>query len=222
MNEEDTNEEQVEELDRISEHGYEAPMRYPEIHFTQLAVALSAINVVIFVLMGKKIDTGGAEYLISRGALVGSLVLDGEYWRLLTYMFLHASIDHVINNVLILALIGSVLEGVVGKIRFLIIYISGGVLAGAATVVINMQQGHDNVCVGASGAVFALVGSVAYIIIVNKGKLEGIGKMQIIVFAALSLYGGFVNPGVDNYAHIGGLVAGILTGILLYRRRNQA
>ena len=74
------------------------------------------------------------------------------------------------------------------------------------------------VSAGASGAVFGVVGGLFYAVLVNRGRLEDLSTRQLVVMIVLSLYLGFTESGVDNIAHIGGLILGILAGILLYRK----
>lgn len=175
-------------------------------------------NIIVFILTEKGIRESGSVYLLDHGALFGRLVIDGEYYRLITCMFLHGGIDHIVNNMLILLFIGDNLERSIGKVKYLIIYFISGILAGVASISYNMAKGVNVVSVGASGAIFGVIGALAYIVAINKGRLEDINKRQMLLFVALSLYGGFINRGVDNAAHIGGLIAGVLIAVLLYRK----
>lgn len=85
----------------------------------------------------------------------------------------------------------------------------------------NIWQNNMVVSAGASGAVFGIIGCMAWIVIRHRGRVAGLSAKQMLIFAALSLYGGFANAGTDNVAHIGGLLAGFLVGMLLYRTPND-
>lgn len=182
-----------------------------------VTLIIIAINAAIFLYMDL---FGDYNKIISKGCIFWPYIkFENEYYRLLTYQFLHANISHVANNMLILAIMGSTLERHVGKIKYLLIYFLSGIVAGIASMSYNMEKGLLSNSIGASGAVFGVIGAIALIVIVNKGRLETIGTRQIIIFIALSLYGGFTSQGVDNAAHVGGLLAGFFIAMLVYRKK---
>lgn len=182
--------------------------------------ALVLVNVLIFVLCEIFGSTQDTVFLLEHGALSFPEVLSGhEYYRLFTYMFLHGGIEHLLNNMLILWFLGDNLEKQLGHIKYLVLYFTSGILAGLASMGYNSNIDRYVVCVGASGAIFGVVGALALIVLVNRGRVENLTTRQMLLFIALSLYGGFTSQGVDNAAHIGGLLAGIVLGLLLYRRK---
>jgi rhomboid protease GluP len=122
---------------------------------------------------------------------------------------------------IVLLFLGDNLERAAGKWRFLAMYFGSGILAGIASMSYNMLNNIHAVSVGASGAIFGVVGAMAYIVMINKGRLENISTRQLIVFVIFSLYGGLTSQGVDNAAHIGGLVAGVFLALLLYRKQKK-
>lgn len=185
--------------------------------------AVVAVNIVVFLFMEFWGNTDSNRFLVGHGALYWPYVIErGQYYRLITYMFLHSGLDHILNNMIVLMFIGDNLERAAGKMKYLAIYFGSGILAGVTSILWNMYKGYKVVCVGASGAIFGVVGAVAYIVAVNKGRLEDISSRQIILFVAFSLYGGLTSQGVDNAAHIGGLVSGALLAALLYRKKKPA
>ncbi|MDF2803962.1 MAG: Rhomboid family protein [Anaerocolumna sp.] len=191
-------------------------------YFTKINTIIVLLNVIIFFISDGLLFGGNADKITSMGALYWPAVFyEKEYYRLFTYMFLHGGISHLVNNMIILLFIGDNLERAVGKIKYMVIYFGAGILAGAASIGYNMLKNISVVSVGASGAIFGVVGALAYIVIINKGRLENISTRQIILFVFLSLYGGFTSQGVDNTAHVAGLIAGVLFGIVLYRRRKK-
>lgn len=157
-----------------------------------------------------------AQFLLEHGALYGPAIREGEWYRLITHLFLHGDIWHLGNNILLLFCLGNALEHYIGKISYVTIYFLGGILAGLGSIVYNTGS---TVSVGASGAVFSVVGAMAWLVVRNQGRLEGFTGPRMILFLLLSIYAGFVDQGVDNAAHIAGLIAGFLLAILIYRKR---
>lgn len=194
----------------------------PAMYISKVNTIIIVLNVMIFFVSDGLLFGSRVNRITNFGALYWPSVFhNNEYYRLLTYMFLHGGISHLANNMIILLFIGDNLERAVGKVKYLIIYFASGVLAGMASIGYNMLKNTMVISVGASGAIFGVVGALAYIVIVNKGRLEDISTRQIVFFVVLSLYGGFTSQGVDNTAHVGGLIAGALLGLLLYRRRKK-
>ena len=174
------------------------------------------LNLLIFFVLQ---ITGYQEKAVDAGSLFWlAIEVNHEYYRLFTSMFLHGSIEHVLYNMLTLAVIGNTLEKVVGKWKYLLIYLCSGLVAGFTSMSYNMEKENIIRSIGASGAIFGVVGAVLFIVLINKGRIENLGKRQIILFAALSLYGGFTSTGVDNIAHIGGLISGFVFAVILYRK----
>lgn len=196
---------------KLKKHRYISPVN----------TLMIAVNVIVFFLTVRNMYSN--RYLVEHGALYWPYVIgEGEYYRLFTYMFLHSGYSHIVNNMLVLLFIGDNLERAAGKIRYLIIYLGSGVMAGVVSMLWNIYLQQPVVCIGASGAIFGVVGAVALIVIVNKGRLEDISARQIVLFVILSLYGGLTSQGVDNAAHIGGLVTGAVLAAVLYRRKKKA
>ena len=188
-------------------------------------LVLVGITVLAFFVMQfwEKSITEGTFYghttafLLEHGALHGPSILQGEWYRLLTHMFLHGDIGHLGNNMLILFCLGNALEHYVGRISYVSVYFLSGILAGLGSVVYNTT---GTVSVGASGAVFGVVGAMAWLVVQSRGRLEGFTGRRMIVFILLSVYTGFVEQGVDNAAHVAGLISGFLLAILLCRKRS--
>lgn len=187
-----------------------------------ITVILVVLNVIVFVTLELLVPQTMSVWLHEAGALYWPAVVEGgQYHRLLTALFLHADSTHLVNNMLILFLIGSRLEKVVGKLRFLVVYFLSGILAGVVSMGYNMHQERLVMAVGASGAVFGLVGALVWVVIAHRGRVQDLTVRQMMLFTALSLYGGFADRQTDNAAHLGGLIVGFLIMLLLYRRRRQ-
>ena len=122
---------------------------------------------------------------------------------------------------LLLIFLGDTLERSVGKIRYLLIYVIGGLGGNLLSMWYDMKTGDFAVSAGASGAVFAVIGALVFIIARNKGKLEDLTGKRLGLMAALTLFQGFSSAGIDNSAHVGGLITGVLLAILLYRKKKR-
>lgn len=184
---------------------------------------LIAINIIVFllaeILSG---STMSSRVLVTWGGADVGLVRAGEFWRLFTAMFVHAGIRHLLNNMLLLYVLGQHLEYLIGSVRFALLYLACGLIANIASYEIYLMGNRDVVSVGASGAIFAAMGALIFIVIRNKGRVHGLTLQQMLIMAAFSLYFGFVSPEVANSAHVAGLISGFLSGILLYRKPREA
>lgn len=177
-----------------------------------LAMFLLAINAGVFVL---EIAFGGSRdpaVLVRMGAMVPILVADGQYWRLLASMFLHVGVLHLMFNAFGLYIFGSLIESALGRIRFVAIYFLAGVFASAASFALGSPL---RVAAGASGAIFGLLGAwLAY----NWRRREtGLAQANIkgaLMLVGLNLLLGFSVPGIDNTAHIAGLLGGAFAGLV--------
>ncbi len=167
-----------------------------------LTYTLISICVGVAVLNGFSTDL---MLMTIFGAKVNDLIADGEYWRLVTSVFLHFGALHLAFNMLFLYNMGPVLESIFGRWRYLVIYLTAGVMGSVASFAFS-----NSISVGASGALFGLMGSLLYFWLSNPELGKRIGK-DIIILLAFNIIFGLVNKSVDNWAHFGGLVGGFLT-----------
>lgn len=152
-----------------------------------------------------------ATVLVKYGAKENDLIQQGQYWRFVIPIFLHANALHVGLNMLNFFVLGIFLERLVGHLRFLLIYIVTGVISIIASYIFSPQE----VSVGASGAIFGLVGAYSIFVLVHRNAFPRGGipaLLWLVVIIAINLGLGFAISNVDNYAHIGGLVSGFLLG----------
>ena len=138
-------------------------------------------------------------------ANTGTLWQSGEVWRLLTSMFLHGGWLHLLCNCVTLYVFASLMERAEGKKRFLALYFLSG-LAGNLLSSLLLGSGY---AVGASGAIFGLVGAFLVFIHRAKGEIQGWNYPTVLLFLGVNLVMGFVTPQVDVWAHVGGLAAGV-------------
>ena len=180
-------------------------------------VALIVINVAVFFILTMFGDTEDAVFMLQHGAMYEPYIIEGhEYYRIFTALFLHFGITHLLNNMVLLGALGWNLELEIGKVRFVIIYFASGIIGNIVSLFYDLTLEQPAVSAGASGAIFGLMGALLYVVIANRGRLSGRGMLVMVI---LSLYFGLTSTGVDNLAHIGGLVSGFLLAVLLYRRK---
>lgn len=185
-------------------------------------ILLIILNVLVFLVSESSGSSQDVMHMLDLGAAYTPLITEnGEVYRLFTSMFLHFGISHLMNNMLVLFVLGSRLERAVGKLRFLAVYLFGGTAANIISMFLELKTGEYSVSAGASGAVFAVMGAMIYIVLRNRGRLEDLTVRQILIMAAFSLYFGFTSTGVDNTAHVGGLLAGLVLAALLYHPRRR-
>lgn len=182
---------------------------------------LVLINVAVFFLVELSGSSEDAGHMLACGASYAPYILDrGEYWRLFTCMFLHFGMTHLAMNMLSLFVLGGRVERTIGKMRFLLVYLLGGIGGNLLSFWLDMHRRTADVSAGASGAVFAITGALVYIVIRLKGHVEDLSWRQVLIMAALSLYLGFAGTGVDNAAHIGGFIGGSVFTALFWHPGN--
>lgn len=187
-------------------------------YITPVNITLAVINVAVFFIMSILERAFGNQYLYQYGAMFPPAVLGGQWYRLITSSFIHFDIAHLFNNMLLFITLGSYLERAFGKIRYIIFFFSAAVLSSLVSMFHMIYSKDLAFSAGASGIVFGMIGALLYMVIRNKGRFQNLTIRRFMIMILLSLYFGFVTAGVDNAAHVGGLCAGFLLGILLYRK----
>ena len=185
----------------------------------QKAAATATLIVVnisiffIFAILGKAEDV---LFMREYGAMYEPYVMEGhEYYRLLTSIFLHFGIEHLLSNMVMLGALGMNLEPEIGKLRFLLVYFVSGIGGNICSLLLNISFGEVVISAGASGAVFGLTGALLCAVLRNKGRIGRLHKKGVLVLVILSIFLGLSEPGVDNAAHIGGLICGFVLEALL-------
>ena len=188
---------------------YESIFRPKKIVVTNILIALNVIAFfAVFALSGANLNVLN---LLRYGALNSVLVQNGEFWRLITAGFLHGGIFHLIFNMYALYIIGTQIENFAGKWKFLAIYFCSMLTASLMSCVIN----PNSVSVGASGAIFGLLGALVYFGYHYRLYLGSVLRNQIIPLILFNLLLGFMVSGIDNAAHLGGLIGGLLISMAL-------
>lgn len=180
--------------------------------------ALIVVNVVVFFILSFIGMTEDSMFMLEHGAMYQPYIVEGhEYYRIFTSLFLHFGISHLLNNMVMLGALGWNLEMETGKLRFLIIYFISGLGGNLLSLYMNTKTDELVVSAGASGAIFGLMGAMVCVVLKNHGRAGRITNRGILFMVALSLYFGITSSGVDNAAHIGGLICGFITAALIYR-----
>ncbi len=183
-----------------------------------LATGAHTFHDIIIVTMNNAISIQDKDndalsnVLIAFGAKENELINQGQYWRFVTPIFLHANLLHVGLNMLNLVVLGVFLERLVGHTRFLLIYFVTGTISIIASYYFMPQE----VSVGASGAIYGLVGAYSVFVFIHRRAFRngGISALLWLVFViVVNLSIGLFVPNVDNYAHVGGLLSGCLLGL---------
>ncbi|MCH8108491.1 MAG: rhomboid family intramembrane serine protease [Chloroflexi bacterium] len=172
---------------------------------------LLAVNIVIWLIMEAAGGSENPEVLLDFGAMYGPFIAGGEYWRLFTAMFLHVGLMHLLFNSFGLLIFGRLVERLYGHGRFITIYILAGLSGSVASYLFN----SISIGAGASGAIFGVLGALGAFFLAKRDVLGDMGRQNLIgiaVIAAINLAIGAVTPGIDNWAHMGGLVAGFGIG----------
>lgn len=179
---------------------------FPSLRGNFITYFLLISNIVLFFVCTVK-----GEALYNVGGLYAPAVLEKhEYYRLLTSIFLHYGIGHITSNMLTLGAVGFLLEEKIGHVRYAICYFGAGIGGGCFSIFYATRMGKNSMSVGASGAIFGLLGVLLYLVVANHGTYEDITIQRVIFAIILSVYIGVSSTGVDNAAHIGGLFAGFV------------
>lgn len=181
---------------------------------TYVLLGLVAVAFLAQLLAGGSTST---RALIAVGAQVNSLVATGEVWRLLTAMFLHIGLTHIAFNAWALFSLGQDVEALYGSLWFVVIYFIAGLGGNLAYYLF----GPDVLSAGASGAVFGLIGSQVGFFLLNRELFGQFGRQRLsnlAVLIGINLVFGFTVPGINNLAHLGGLVTGFALSLALAPR----
>ena len=179
---------------------------FHEVKQYYVTALLVFLNILIFLIC-----TFTGNLLYNKGVFyVWNVVMEREYYRVLSAVFLHFDIEHLINNMILLFFIGRIVEKHIGHIVYTIIYLLSGIGGNLFSAFCEIITSRYVVSAGASGAVFGLTGALLVLVLFHKGKLEGIRWQGVVIMILLSVYNGFTAENINNAAHIGGLLIGII------------
>lgn len=186
-----------------------------------ITIILMAMNIVYFFILEYMGSTENTLFMLKHGALYYANVFQKhEYYRLVTCMFMHFGFAHLLNNMFSLYLLGSEAEKFYGKIRFTIIYVVSGIFASLSSVLYQQSIGGYSISAGASGAIYGVMGALLVRIVEGRRKnMSAFSKMGLVLI--LLIMAGQNSGNVDNIAHIGGFVTGMICGIVSYLLVNR-
>jgi rhomboid protease GluP len=192
--------------------------------FTWVTYALIAINLLVYLAMcagGVGIMAQNVALTVDWGTNYGPQTLSGQWWRLFTSVFVHFGLFHFALNMVSLYLMGRLTERLYGNLRFLALYLFAGLTGSLTSVLWNPV--HNSA--GASGAIFGVFGALLVFLVKYRRELPiSIAVQQrtsILILIGYNLLSGFTHQGIDNAAHLGGLVGGALVGLTLARSLNE-
>ena len=194
----------------------DSSLRVKKKSFFTVTNFLIAVNVIIYIITACRGNVYDAEYIRKCGGMYARDCFEnGEFYRLFAAMFLHFGIAHLIGNMICLGIIGNLLERCISKFKFLLIYIGGGLVSSLLSGVYNYFLMPNVVAAGASGAIFAVIGALVSEALFDKSKRYFLKPVNIILLTAYILFNGFKSRGVDNIAHMAGLIAGLVLGFFI-------
>ena len=176
--------------------------------------AIIVLCIMMFIISGFGFDT---YTLVKYGANSSTLVKGGEYYRLFSYMFLHAGFIHILLNMYSLYIVGPQVENFFGKWKYILIYLFSGISGGLLSIAFN----GNTISVGASGAIFGLFGALIYFGYNYRGYIGTIIRSQIVPIVIYNLLMGFFIPGIDVSGHVGGLLGGLIVSNMLGTIENK-
>lgn len=193
---------EIRELEREREKAVLSVFRYGKPVFT---FAFLIINAIIYMLVLMDGGVQNLDTLLRYGAKSNGLIIEGEWWRLITPVFLHLGSWHFMFNMIALYFLGTAVERIYGSTRFFLIYLLAGLSGSVASFAFT-----DNLSAGASGAIFGCFGAlIVFGQHYPKLFFRTMGR-DILFFLGLNLALGFIVPNIDNYGHLGGLFGGYL------------
>ena len=177
-----------------------------------ITIFLVAVNILIFIIC-----TFTDDLLYNIGAFSASTFLeDKNYYRILVSIFLHWDIQHLASNMLVLYYLGEVVEKHFGRLAYTVIYLLSGICGNLLSIQHELHTEANIRSVGASGAIFGIMGALVVMVFIHKGRLRQISMGRLIFMITYSLYSGFIASDVNNAAHIGGLAGGLAIAALIW------
>lgn len=209
-------------------YGYlgQGVQKYKNSHLDRLSVVITPVNVVLVILsviyfLAVIIIHRGyyavydVNIMLKMGALSYDTVMQGQWYRIITSMFLHFGLAHLFNNMLLLFYVGCELEHRIGSLPYFILYMFAGICGNLTSLWYYNHIGESSISAGASGAIFGVIGALLVVFMMNRTRTANITPKRLLFMVVITIYYGMTTMGVDNAAHIGGLLGGIIGGFLL-------
>lgn len=207
------------EIEGVLRHCVEHYKKEIAFRFTPVNSCILIVNVLVLIAIslihGDLFATYDSEIMLSMGAMSYETVIDGAWYQLITSFFLHFGLVHLMNNMILLAYTGCELERKIGSLAYFIGYMCFGIVGNLASLWYYHGQGEQVVSAGASGAIYGVIGALFVVLVVRQVKTPNLSPNRFLIMIGLTIYHGCTSTGVDNAAHIGGLIAGLIGGLLL-------
>ncbi len=175
-----------------------------------VSFSLVIVNIIVFTVC-----TFTGQLLYNKGAVGLKLVSEnGEWYRLITSMFLHANATHIFSNMLLLYVLGVIVEKEVKPVMYLVIYFLSGIWGSLLTFLSEYISGEYIAVIGASGAVFGVLGALLALVIFKRVKGRTLQLRRVLLVIILTVCDGFTAQNVANWAHLGGVIAGFIIGVI--------
>lgn len=202
-------------IDSISIGEFKKPTIVEAATNTRVLWVIIGLNILVWAIGNIILYRTGTDVLKAFGIKSTVLIIAGEYWRLVTPMFLHADFAHLMANTFTLFIFGQAVERMLGPHRFLIVYLVAGIMGNILSFAFT-----PNNSLGASGAVLGLGGVILFIGFVSKGvfPIERRRYLTLVFIVVFNVLYGFGNTGIDNFAHIGGILGGLMTSAIIARK----
>ena len=188
------------------------------LRFYPVVSAIIALQVVVWAIMYFNLPYGREIYYYGIGQNLA--IQQGDYWRILTPIFMHDvnGITHILFNSFALVLFGPALETMLGKFKFIFLYLGSGIFANLFTYLIDTDS--TILHLGASGAIYALLGFIVYLIFFVPGMLDPVSRQIALTYTFIGIIMTFIQPGVSIPGHVFGLVGGFAFGPILANNLN--
>lgn len=185
-----------------------------------VTMSIIAINIILYIItaiMSKNILDINAYVLLYMGGNYGALVSHGQVWRLLTCAFLHGGLVHILCNMYALYALGPQVEILFGRVKYIMIYLFSAI----GGSLLSYKFSPSSLSIGASGAIFGLFGAMVVFVLKYKDRIPKRVLNNLFGVIILNLLIGFNLQGIDNFAHIGGLLVGALVAFLFLMQKTR-
>ncbi len=184
------------------------------ISYYPVVSTLLAINIIVYLVT---LIPGIGNDIVSWGVSFNFLIANGEWWRIVTSMFLHGGFTHILFNAFSLFVFAPDLERIMGKGRFILVYFASGLAGNILTYII---QDYSYASLGASGAIFGVFGAFAALVYYTRHNFPQL-KQVVLPLVVISVVMTFLSSGINVTAHIGGLATGFVIGLYFFNPKNK-
>lgn len=190
-------------------------LKYKDNLITYILIAINVLIYLLTAIISRNIYDIDSYTLLVFGAKVNELINNGQPWRLITCAFLHGGLAHIAFNMYALKIIGSEVEYAYGKVKYIGIYLISAIGASLFSYIFN----SDSISVGASGAIFGLFGAMLMFGIENRDRIGKEYIINLFKVIVINIIIGVTISNIDNSAHIGGLIFGMISALILKNKK---